>query len=254
MQGKKVAVTGKGGSGKTMLTAIMTRLLAREKHYRVLAIDADSAVSLQYALGLSVEKTVAEIRQQIIEDPKARAEMQNAHFRTVMEQILVSGKGFQLLTMGRPEGPGCYCAINDLLRYGINSLSECYDITLIDCEAGPEQVSRRVVKSVDLLIIVTDPSVRGMRGAGAILEVVRRDRYMEVPQAALVINRFKKDSALVRQMAEEWGLDIVGCIPEDEMLADYDSSGKPIIDLPETSPSVTAVKRLLERLALCQVA
>jgi len=154
--GRKIAITGKGGSGKTMLTAIMTRILAGSGNLKILAIDADSAVNLPYALGVKVGETVAEIRRQIIEEPGVKAEMQNKHISNVMAEALESGKGFDLLVMGRPEGPGCYCGINDLLRYGIDRLSREYDITLIDCEAGPEQVNRRVVQGVDVLVIVTD--------------------------------------------------------------------------------------------------
>ncbi|UCC61283.1 MAG: AAA family ATPase, partial [Dehalococcoidia bacterium] len=130
-KGRKIAITGKGGSGKTMLTAIVTGLLAREEKLKVLAIDADSAVNLPYALGMEVNSTVAEIRRRIIEDPRAKREMENKHIRNVMTEALGSGKGFDLLVMGRPEGAGCYCAINDLLRYGIERLSEEFDVTLI---------------------------------------------------------------------------------------------------------------------------
>ena len=246
--GRKVAITGKGGSGKTALTAIMTGLLARNENLKILAIDADSAVGLPYALGVKINNTVSEIRRQMIEDPKVKAEMQNKHIRTVMEEALEIGNGFHLLVMGRPEGPGCYCAINDLLRYGIEGLSRQFDITLIDCEAGPEQVNRRVVQGVDVLVIVTDASIRGIRVAGAIREVVQRDEAMKSTRTGLVINRLKADGKPMTEIAKEWGTEFLGCVPEDENITEYDSVGKPIIDLPDTSPSVIAVQEILKRI------
>lgn len=243
-----MAIAGKGGSGKTMLTAIMTGLLARNENLKILAIDADSAVGLPYALGVKVGKTVAEIRRQIIEEPEARAEMENRNIRMMMADILQAGSGFQLLVMGRPEGPGCYCSINDLLRYGIEGLSKQFDITLIDCEAGPEQVNRRVVQGVDVLVIVTDASIRGIQAAGAIREVVKRDEAMRSTQTGLIINRSKGGDELITERAKQWGLEILGCIPEDENITKYDSVGKPIIDLPHSSPSVVAVEEILTRM------
>ncbi|OGO03522.1 MAG: hypothetical protein A2Y91_04205 [Chloroflexi bacterium RBG_13_54_8] len=246
-RGRKIAVTGKGGSGKTMLTAIMTGLLARNQHLRVLAIDADSAVNLPYALGTKSNKTVAEIRRQIIEDPTEKARIENRHIRTVMAEALQEGDGFHLLVMGRPEGPGCYCSVNDLLRYGIERLSQEFDITLIDCEAGPEQVNRRVVQGVDALIIVTDASIRGIQAAGAIREVVQRDEAMRSTRTGLVINRWKVDNKAIIENAQRQGLEILGFVPEDENITEYDSVGKPLIDLPATSPSMTAVGEILKK-------
>ncbi|MFA5367951.1 MAG: AAA family ATPase, partial [Dehalococcoidia bacterium] len=248
--GIKIAVTGKGGSGKTMLTAIMTGLLAKDANIKLLAIDADSAINLPYALGMDAKQTVAELRIQLIRDPKVRAEIKDKNIRIVMEEALESGTGFSLLVMGRPEGPGCYCAINDLLKYGIDRLSKQFDITLIDCEAGPEQINRRVVNGVDVLVIVTDSSTRGVRVAGSILKVIQSDESMKNTKTGLVINRWqaKTDDRLIEENAKRWGVDILGRIPDDDCITEYDSAGKPLIDLPNTSPSVMAVKEILRRI------
>jgi len=248
--GRKVAVTGKGGSGKTMLTAIMTRLLSRGGQKRILAIDADSAVNLPLALGLEVRKTVSGIRRSVIEEPAARAEIENRHIRDVIAEAVQSGPGFDLLVMGRPEGPGCYCSVNDLLRYGIDCLSKEYDVTLIDCEAGPEQVNRRVVQEVDVLLILTDGSPRGMQSAGAIWGVVRTDPVMRVMRTGLVINRCRSDRTAVLRIVREWEIEVLGTIPEDQALIEYDAAGKPLTQLPDASVSVRAAEDILAGLAL----
>ncbi len=244
--GKTIAITGKGGSGKTTISAILTGMFARNGNNKVLSIDADSSISLPYALGVDTKKTVAEIRQKIIDDPEERAEIKSRPMHEVMEDTLEEGDGFKSLVMGRPEGPGCFCAINNLLKYGIDSLSKKYDITLIDCEAGPEQVNRRVVEHVDLLLIVTDASLRGVRVAGSIMEVIKGDKNIRPAHTGLVINRLKNDDTLIREKADQWDLEIYGSIPEDGNISEFDSVGKPIINLPDSSSSMIAVKDIYD--------
>jgi CO dehydrogenase maturation factor len=246
--GIRVAITGKGGSGKTAFAAIATGLLARERERSLLAIDADSAVGLAYALGVKVHKTVAEIRREVIEDPRARQQMETRHVREIMREVLEPGDGFQLLSMGRPEGPGCFCATNDLLRYGIDTLSKEYDVVVIDCEAGPEQVNRRVVNGVESLIVVTDCSARGMHAAHSIHEVVQRE--MSSVRTGLVVNRIETAGERISAMAEEAGMEVLGQVPEDGAVAEYDSLGQPLIGLPEDSPAVVAVRDILQSMGL----
>jgi CO dehydrogenase maturation factor len=249
---KKIAITGKGGSGKTMLAAIMIGLLARNENLNILAIDADSAIGLAYALGIKATNTIGELRRRMIEEPGVKAEVQSRHIRDVIADALEVGNGFHLLVMGRPEGPGCYCTINELLRYGIERLSKEFDITVIDCEAGPEQVNRRVVQGVDTLIIVTDLSIRGIEAASSIIGVVRNDETMNAVQTGLVINRVRDDAKQITEIAQlQYGLEVLGCVPEDENITKYDSAGKPLIDLPDSSPSVVAVREMLQNCEAC---
>lgn len=244
-KGTRIAVSGKGGSGKTLLTATLARLLAGE--LKLLAIDADSAVNLPYALGVEIPRSVSEIRREIIEDPQARARIEERHIATVMGDALTEGDGFELLVMGRPEGPGCYCSINELLRYGIDYLAGRFDLTLVDGEAGPEQVSRRVLKEVDVLVIVTDATQRGLRVAGSIAEAALADEESRPRRMRLVVNRLGAGNESFVDSARSLGLGIWGCIPEDESVREFDRLGKPIVDLPRTSPSVAAIAEIAER-------
>jgi len=247
----KIAITGKGGSGKTMLTALLTRLLAKRGDLKVLAIDADSSINLPYALGVTADDTVSEIRRRALADPFVKAEIDAKPIKETIEEAVKEGSGFRFLVMGRPEGPGCYCSINELMKYGIEGVSKQFDVTFIDCEAGPEQVNRRVVKGVDLLIIVTDTSLRGARVAGSIMEVIGLDDTIRPAQTGLVINRFKgQDDKLIRENADKWNLQILGHVPEDENITQYDLTGRPIIELPDDSPSVLAVAEILKKLDL----
>lgn len=247
---KVIAITGKGGTGKTMLAALMIRLLSREMGAKVLAIDADSAISLPYALGMNVGKTLSEMRTEIIEDPAARKGLMDRHVQTVITDIVEHGKEFDLLVMGRSEGPGCYCGINDLLRYGIESLSGEFDFTLVDGEAGPEQINRRVLQSIDTLIILTDTSIRGFQTAGVIQSIAGADAASKLGQKGLVVNRLKGSNQLVSESAQRLGLKVFGYIPEDENITKYDLAGKPIVDLPDTSPSVEAVRAVLKEIGV----
>lgn len=247
-----IAITGKGGTGKTMLAALLVRLVRSEAGANVLAIDADSAIGLPYALGMKVGKTLSEVRAEMIEDPALRKGVMDRHVRTVISDIVEHGDGTDLLVMGRPEGSGCYCGINDLLRYGIESLSGEFDVTIVDGEAGPEQINRRVLQKVDTLIIVTDTSVRGFQTAGVIQRIAGAGAATGLKQKGLVVNRVRTMQSYesVIEAVPKLGLKVFGHIPEDENITKYDLSGKPIVDLPDTSPSVDAVREILKKIGI----
>ncbi len=152
--------------------------------------------------------------------------------------------------MGRPEGSGCYCSVNDLLRYGIERISKDFDLTIIDCEAGPEQVSRRVTQGVDFLIIVSDATIRGLQAASLIKTIAQVDELMKSTRVGLVMNRCKGGNAPLIEKAKQLGLEILGFIPEDKTITKYDGVGKPLIELPDTSPSVKAVQEILSKMDL----
>jgi CO dehydrogenase maturation factor len=164
-----------------------------------------------------------------------------------MRTLLARGEGFDLLTMGRPEEPGCFCAANELLRFGIDSLIGDYDICVVDGEAGPEQLNRRVMKSVDLLLVMADMSARSLQTAAGIIEVANKGaNNIDVKQAGLVLNRVRDDEP-TQELLAKVGLEVYGQLPEDRLVNEYDREGKSLFELPLDSPVPSAVRDILKR-------
>lgn len=244
---KSIAVTGKGGTGKTVVSTLLIRLLAQRFPGRVLAIDADSAQSLCYTTGLKVEKTVSNLRSELLGMRQARAQLANGPTKELMRGILAHGEGFDLLTMGRPEEPGCFCACNELLRFGIDTLIDDYDICVVDGEAGPEQLNRRVMKSVDVLLVMADMSARSLQTAAGIIDVANKgENSIDVKQAGLVLNRVRDDQP-TEELLKKVGLEVYGQLPEDKFVNEYDREGKSLFDLPLDSPCPMAVKEIIKK-------
>lgn len=244
---KVIAVAGKGGTGKTTLTAIMTKLFS-QAGYRILAVDADPPVSLAYALGIEPKKTVGEMRAVMIEDPDEKRRIKDKPMAEVIrDELLIEVGGISLLVLGQPEAAGCFCGLNDLLKFGIESLSKHYDITLIDCEAGIEQINRRVISDLDTLIMVSDPTQKGVRTACHLKTIAERYGVMGGFQSGLVFNRTQGDLGDLETMAVDLGLEVWGQVPLDEKVALFDRTGRPTINLPDDAPSVLAIKNILSR-------
>ncbi len=244
---KSIAVTGKGGTGKTVVATLLIRLLAERFPGRVLAIDADSAQSLCYTTGLKVEKTVSNLRTELLGMGQARRELNNGPTKEIMRKILAHSDGFDLLTMGRPEEPGCFCACNELLRFGIDTLIDDYDICIVDGEAGPEQLNRRVMKNVDVLLVMADMSARSLQTAAGIIDVANKgENGISVGQAGLILNRVRDDQP-TDELLKKVGLEVYGQLPEDPMVNKYDREGTSLFDLPLDSACPTAVKEIIKR-------
>jgi CO dehydrogenase maturation factor len=241
-------VTGKGGTGKTVLATLLIRLLAERFPGRVLAIDADSAMSLPYTLGLELKGTVSEVRKNIIGSREAKEKLNDGPTKSVMRGILTSGGGFDLLVMGRPEEPGCFCAVNELLRYGIDTLITDYEAVVIDGEAGPEQLNRRVLKSIDVLLVAADMSARSLETAAGIIRVANSyEDGLRVGRAGLILNRVRGDRP-AEEVLRRIGLEIFGTLPEDDLLNEYDREGRSLLELPLDSPCPLAAREILDRI------
>ncbi len=246
-----LAMCGKGGVGKTSVSALMVKLLAQKNNKKILAIDADPAVGLATALGVQVKKTVDDIRNDLIEKIKTGQSKGIKDTGRVLDYELLDAleecNGFALLAIGRPEDEGCYCRVNSLLKDIIGDLAEKFDIVLIDGEAGIEQINRRVMKTVDHLIMVSDTSVKGVSVANTIAHVADENKAVEFKSMGLVLNRVR-DASEVEDIQKRTTLNIYGSILEDDDIRDFDFRGKSLTGLPGTSPTLKVIENILTRI------
>jgi len=252
-----IAVSGKGGVGKTSVSSAFVRLLV-EAHpdARILAIDADPAIGLSTALGVEVKETLDDIRKTIVTrvengEPKAAIEMLNeARFRIF--DTMVENRAFSFLAIGRPEAAGCYCKVNAYLKEVINLLASDFDYVVIDGEAGIEQINRRVMEKVTHLVLISDPSRKGIQVVETIKKVA--DELVMYEKCGAIINRVYDMDVLEKagtvKRLEEDGIELLTVIGSDENHAYNDIRGDSVFELSEDSPVMRGAKSALEKLGL----
>ena len=241
-----VAVAGKGGVGKSTLSALLVKVLAERTKTVVMAIDADPNSNLGDKLGMKVEHTIGELREDLLRKSEELSAGVSKHelVRYQMEMAKVEGSNFDLLTMGRPEGRGCYCYINNILRTFIDEAIDSYEYVVIDNEAGMEHLSRRTTKRMDVLLVVSDATKLGVETAKRILALaIAMD--IEVGRSVLVINRVQgRMGEAVEQEIEGSGFGSVVYLPYDSKVEDLAMAGSPTIHLDRSSQFYRAVKDL----------
>lgn len=246
---KYVAVAGKGGVGKTTFTALLLRQMVNKKRgISILAVDADPNANLDEALGLTVTMTISELLEES-KDPKAipPGMPKNIFIEYKLQQSLVESEDIDLLVMGGPQGPGCYCYPNDILRKHIENVGENYDFVAVDSEAGLEHISRRTIPHIDEMFVISDSSARGIRSAGRVYDLIRGLKSA-VKTIYLVVTKTKEGSLeSLNEEIERTGLTLIGDIPLDPLVVEYDLEGKPLFDLPDDAVSVKAVDTILNR-------
>ena len=246
-----IALAGKGGTGKTTIAGLAVRYIIEKRKMPVLAVDADSNNCLNEALGVDVHATIGRLREDSLEVIRSGAERPGGMsmeqlFDYQVQQSIIEAKGFDLLVMGRPEGPGCYCAANNIIRKYTDKLSETYPYVVIDNEAGMEHLSRRTTHRVNLLLIVSDPSVKGIHTAKRIHDLVT-ELKLEIDRSVLLINRISgEEGKELKALAEELGLVIAGLVPQDEEIFKLDLQGQAVFQLPDTSTAIKAVYNILD--------
>ncbi|MFH1834608.1 MAG: AAA family ATPase, partial [Methanobacteriota archaeon] len=244
---KVIAVSGKGGAGKTLVSTLIVCELAKAGAGSVLAIDADPDANLADSLGVTVEKTIGDLREEMSGGLPQGVEKRN-YLEAKAFEITVESDGFDLISMGRPEGSGCYCALNHMLREVIDATTNAYDYTVIDAEAGLEHLSRRTTQNVDLMLVVTDASKKGLNTAKRVKDLAR-ELEIEFSDIGLVLNRISRGNQdEFRVHAKESSIPVYAEIPQDSNVAEFDLKGKPLSSLPDESPSRIAVEKLLERI------
>ena len=245
-----IALTGKGGVGKTSLSASIVRLLTEAKpDAKILAIDADPAIGLSYALGVTVRETLDEIRRRVAEDVTGKLRdtqdiLAEARFR--LFEAMEEQNGFAFLAIGRPEAAGCYCAINTYLRQVIDMLVKDFDYVVIDGEAGIEQINRRVMEKVTHLICVSDQSRKGLQIIQTIKNVA--DELVMYDKIGLIINRAPLPERITDK--EMGGVPIVSVISQDDQMTENDIEGRSVFELPADSGILSGAKTALENLGI----
>ncbi len=225
-----IGLAGKGGTGKTTVAGLLVKYLTENGKVPVLAVDADANANLNEVLGLDVQQTLGEAREEM-KRGVASGMTKDIFMEMKLEQAVVESKGFDLLVMGRPEGPGCYCAANTLLTNYLERLINNYAYLVIDNEAGMEHISRLTTNNIDLLLVVSDPSRRGIQAASRIFELTR-ELGLNITRKRLLINQGREgQEKSIEASAQEFGLKLSGIIPEDESIREYDLSGKPTKEL-----------------------
>jgi CO dehydrogenase maturation factor len=245
-----MAVCGKGGVGKTSVSAMIVKLLSENSKNRVLAVDADPAVGLSTALGVRAGKTVDDIRNDLIRRLKKKTAGGKQDILSMLDYEMFSAireqANIAFLAIGRPETEGCYCQVNQILKDLIASLADHFDYVVIDGEAGVEQVNRRVMKRVDRLILVSDASVKSIYVAETILKV--SEAAIDYSRAGLIFNRIRNTEAFTLPVIPP-GLEFLGRIPEDETIRSYDICGKSILGMEDT-PALRATATCLRTLKI----
>ena len=249
-----ISVSGKGGVGKTTLTALLTRVMTEKTKRSLLVVDADPVMNLPRACGIEVPDTVGSIATRLRKSIDDGAISASVAKQDILEgeifEALIEGEQFDFLAMGRTEGEGCYCFVNRLLTQILDRLSHNYEITLLDMSAGLEHLSRRTNRNVDLLIIVVDASRAAYEAALRIRDLAK-EVHIEFKRIAIIGNRFPRGMEEdLRRKAEADGLQLIGMIPNDDVLAKASYQGTPLNELPSDSLALLAVGSIAERLGL----
>ena len=250
-----IAFAGKGGTGKTTLAGLTIRYLIENRGKPVLAVDADSNACLNEALGVPVHATIGNLREESLETIRKGGDRPGGMsaeqlFDYQVQQSVIESKGFDLLVMGRPEGPGCYCAANNIIRKYTDKLSDDYSYVVLDNEAGMEHMSRRTTHTVDLLFIISDPTVKGVLTAERIKNLAD-ELKLEVGKKVLIINRINeeriKEQEKTLKIPDSEAHDFV---PDDENISRIDLAGKSVFELPPDSKALRTLYGILDSLSI----
>jgi len=248
-----IAVAGKGGSGKTTLATLIILHLIRENKGPVLAVDADPNSNLNVGLGMRFEDSIADLREEVLAKEVPSGMSKTDFFDYRLHECLVEGDKVDLLVMGRPEGPGCYCAVNNLLRQYLSRISKQYKYVVMDNEAGMEHLSRRTTDDVDVLIITSDPTLVSIRSATRIHQIALQIR-LKIKDMYLVINRISESkdisSLISGSILNRDRLSLLENIPEDPLVLEASEKEKNLLSLPAESLAFQAVGRLMKKLKL----
>ena len=252
-----ISVSGKGGTGKTMLVSLLLKWLIQNTDLISLVVDADPATNLPEVLGVELVRTVGQASKEMKDKIEKGTLSPTIPKRDMLEgwvfQTLVEEDRFDLLAMGRSEGEGCYCYVNNVLTRILDTLTGNYPVTIMDMEAGLEHLSRRTDRDVDAMIVVTDPSRMGLATARRIKELAE-EVHIDVRHIYLVGNQFPRTMEdVLEKAADDIGMELAGSIPVDENVMSFNIAGKPLLEIPDDSPAYLAVEKIARKIGLDKV-
>jgi CO dehydrogenase maturation factor len=242
-----IGFAGKGGTGKTTMAGLLVKYLVEKSKTPVLAVDADSNSNLNEVLGLEVDLTLGDAREEMKKGVSAGM-TKDIFMEMKVQEAIVEQKGYDLIVMGRPEGAGCYCAANTLLTTSLERLIDNYQYVVIDNEAGMEHISRLTTNNIDFLIAVSDPTRRGIQAAARIVELTEK-LGLNIDRKLLIVNQAKEgQEEAIMTAVNDYHLDFIGTVPEDPAVQDFDLNGRPTVELEKDSIALTAAYEIFEKL------
>ncbi len=249
--GHVIAIAGKGGTGKTTIAALLVRLIKEKRAGSILVVDADPSSNLAEVLGVKARDSVGNILSEVAGDPsKIPQGMPKERFIEYQVQTAIDeGDGFDILTMGRPEGPGCYCYVNNVLRGIVSKLINDYEYIIIDNEAGLEHLSRRTTRRADSFLIISDGTAVGLRAAARINELIRELKF-EKNNIFLLVNRVAQapaGNADIKKIKDA-GAHYLGAVPQDKDVLSLSLKGESIFKLKDNAASITALRKVGEKI------
>jgi CO dehydrogenase maturation factor len=245
-----IAVAGKGGTGKTSVTSLVIRYILKNNLGTVLAVDADPNSNLAESLGLEVMQTVGRILNEFQgEKLTIPAGMtKEAYLEYKLNGAITESKSIDLITMGRGEGPECYCYPNTVIRKLVDEWSKNYAYVVMDNEAGMEHLSRRTTQNIDEMLLVSDHSIKGLRALARIRELIKELKLVITRESVIINNVPGEVDPRIKEEMERLAITPAALIPADEQISQFDLEQKPLFQLPETSKAVAAVNELMDRL------
>lgn len=248
---KIIAIAGKGGSGKTTFAAFTIRYLLEKRGGSILAVDADPNSNLAEALGLKISRFIADVLEEVRDGRAIPTGMSRDMFiEYKLREALTESERVDFLAMGGPQGPGCYCYANELLRKEIGMLARQYQYLVVDSEAGLEHISRRTIENVTHFFIMSDASARGVRSAGRIGELIEAMKINAAEKYLVITRVLDSQLEMLKPEIEKTGLPLGGWIPYDQEIVNLDVAGAPIVDVSPTSPALRAAQDILARIHL----
>ena len=255
--GHIIAVAGKGGVGKTTLCGLLIQHLCESGKKPVLAVDADANANLNEVLGVEAGVTLGELREEIERagvDPKYKIPAgvtKAAYLESRLADALTEEDDYDLMVMGRSQGQGCYCFVNGIVQTQVQKLQSHYPYIVVDNEAGMEHISRGILPNMEIAILVSDCSRRGVQAAGRIAALMKELNF-HPKKVGLIVNRApegKLDAGTMEEI-EKQKLDLLGVVPQDDDVYRFDCEGRPTVQLPKDSPVREALKKIIEKLEL----